>query len=148
MMQRMNSSIHGTIQRRVRESGQRYTAKRQALAEVLVQAGRPLSIPEILSASAGVPQSSVYRNLSVLERAGVVRRVITEEEFGRYELSEDLTEHHHHLICSLCGQIQDVAVPASLESTMGRTMSRLARRRGFATASHRLDVFGTCSDCA
>ena len=49
----------------------------------------------------------MYRNLVVLEQAGVVRRVTSTDDFARYELAEDLTEHHHHLICSSCGTVDD-----------------------------------------
>jgi Fe2+ or Zn2+ uptake regulation protein len=62
-----------------------------------------------------MPQSSVYRNLSVLEQVGAVRRVITEEGIARYELAEDLTTHHHHLVCRVCGAVEDVTMPSSLE---------------------------------
>ena len=36
-----------------------------------------------------MPQSSAYRNLAVLEQAGVIRRVITDDDFARFELDED-----------------------------------------------------------
>ena len=68
----------------------------------------------MLAGKTGLPQSSIYRNLSVLEQAGVVRRVITEDEFARYELTEAFTEHHHHLICSNCGKVEDVTIPGDL----------------------------------
>ena len=78
----------------------------------------------------------------------MVRRVITEGEFARFELTEELTEHHHHLICSNCGRVEDVTIPPELESTMDRTVDRLARRSGFAKVRHRLDLIGTCRVCA
>jgi Fe2+ or Zn2+ uptake regulation protein len=115
--------------------------------ELLANEG-PLSTPEVLRGRGGLKQSSVYRNLAVLEHAGVVRRVVTDEEFGRYELTEDLTGHHHHLICSSCGRVEDVTVPSQLEGTLDRTLDRLAKRAGFADVDHRLDLIGTCSDCA
>ena len=69
----------------------------------------------------------------MLEQAGAVRRVITEDEFARFELTEALTEHHHHLICSNCGKVEDVTIPADLESSMDHTIDRVARRRGSRT---------------
>ena len=74
----------------------------------------------------------------MLEQAGVVRRVITEEGIARYELAEDLTEHHHHLVCSNCGAVEDVTIPADLETTMDRRASTAgngAGSRRCATAS-------------
>src|SRR5206468_10250851 len=63
------------------------------LIELLADAGSPVSIPDILAGGSGLKQSSVYRNLAALEQAGVVRRLVTDEEFGRYELAEDLIGH-------------------------------------------------------
>jgi Fe2+ or Zn2+ uptake regulation protein len=107
-----------------------------------------MSIPDILSGASDLKQSSVYRNLADLEQAGVVRRVSTEEEFGRYELAEDLIGHHHHLVCTNCGTIRDVDVPPDVERTLDRALDRIAKRAGFARVSHRLDLVGLCADCA
>jgi Fe2+ or Zn2+ uptake regulation protein len=147
MMAASLSDLHTTVAGRLRAAGQRYTAQREGLVAALERARKPLSTAEIVAAHTG-PQSSVYRNLSVLEHAGVVRRVITEGEFARFELAEELTEHHHHLICSNCGKVEDVRIPPALETTMDRTLDRLARRSGFAKVRHRLDLIGTCRACA
>jgi len=147
MMRRVAPDVHSTVADRLRAVGQRYTAQREALVAALERAQKPLSTAEIVESRMG-PQSSVYRNLSVLEHAGVVRRVVTEGEFARYELAEELTEHHHHMICSTCGKVEDVTIPRDLESTMDRTVDRLARRSGFAKVRHRLDLIGTCRACA
>lgn len=140
--------LHTVIGQRLRGAGQRYTSGRRELVTVLERARKPLPIGEIVRASGELPQSSIYRNLAVLEQTGIVRRVITEEEFGRYELTEEFTQHHHHLICSGCGKVEDVTIPGPLESTMDRTMDRIARKAGFAEVSHRLDLIGLCRDCA
>jgi Fe2+ or Zn2+ uptake regulation protein len=144
----MTTELHDVATERLRDAGQRYTTQRRRLVELLARAGSPRSIPEILGGRADLKQSSVYRNLAVLEQARVVRRVLTDEEYGRYELTEDLTGHHHHLMCSRCGKVQDVTVPGDLEGTLDRTLDRLARRAGFAVIDHRLDLIGVCSDCA
>jgi Fe2+ or Zn2+ uptake regulation protein len=141
-------SVHDTAASRLRELGQRYTGTRRRLIDILARAGSPLSIPEILKGRRGLPQSSVYRNLSDLVEAGVVRRVMTEDEFGRFELTEDLTGHHHHLICSRCGQTRDVTLPPALEERLAEVLDGVARRAGFANVEHRLDLVGLCSRCA
>jgi Fe2+ or Zn2+ uptake regulation protein len=94
-----------------------------------------------------MPQSSVYRNLSVLEQAGAVRRVITEEGIARYELAEDLTKHHHHLVCRSCGAVEDVTIPARLERTVERTLADAAAAADFEGAVHRVDLIGRCRNC-
>jgi Fe2+ or Zn2+ uptake regulation protein len=140
--------LHATVEARLRARGQRYTAKRRALVDVLTGAPTPPALPDIETLAPALPRSSIYRNLVVLEDAEVVRRVITEGEFARFELAEGLSAHHHHLICSSCGRVEDVTVPASLEATMDRALDQVARRAGFATVSHRLDLVGICRDCA
>ena len=97
---------------------------------------------------AGCKQSSVYRNLAALEQAGVVRRVLTDEEFGRYELTEELTGHHHHLVCSNCGAVEDVDFAPGFEETLESQLAELADRTGFSAVSHRLDLIGLCRVCA
>lgn len=141
------SDIHETIRSRLSAAGQRYTGARRRLVEILVGTGHPVAIPEIMRRR-GLAQSSVYRNLVDLERAGVVRRIATEEEHGRYELAEDLTGHHHHLMCSSCGRVRDLDVPDDLERAIERALDRLAAAAGFAEVDHRLDVIGLCEDCA
>jgi Fe2+ or Zn2+ uptake regulation protein len=140
--------LHAAVSARLGAAGHRSTMTREALVDALAGAGKPLTIADVLAACPGVPTSSAYRNLAALEHAGVVRRVITDEGSARYELTEDLSEHHHHLVCSSCGRVEDVTIPGALESTMDRTLDRLARRTGFAQVSHRLDLIGTCRDCA
>ena len=144
----MSFDLDATATARLRSAGQRYTTQRRRLIELLADAGSPVSIPDILAGGSGLKQSSVYRNLAALEQAGVVRRLVTDEEFGRYELAEDLIGHHHHLVCSRCGKMRDVDVPEELERTLERTLDRIAKRAGFARVSHRLDLLGLCADCA
>ena len=127
--------------------GQRLTGTRKAIVEALSHADRPMSIPEILTGGTGLAQSSVYRNLAVLERAGVVSRVVTTDEWARFELSEVLTGHHHHLVCSKCGAVDDVRVPDDVEADLDRALTVLAERAGFALQHHRLDLVGVCSAC-
>jgi Fe2+ or Zn2+ uptake regulation protein len=142
----MSLDLHATADERLRGTGQRYTDRRRQLVGLLAEQG-PLSIPQILEARTDLKQSSVYRNLSDLEQAGVVHRVATDEEHGRYELAEDLIGHHHHLICSSCGLVEDVTIPGGLETTIERSLDRLAARAGFARVRHRLDLIGTCRAC-
>ncbi len=144
----MSTDLHATATSRLHADGQRYTTRRQALVSLLAEVDQPLTIPQLLDRRRDLAQSSVYRNLAVLERAGVVHRIVTTDEFARYELAEDLTEHHHHLICASCGDVTDFTVPASVEHDLEQALSKVAKRSGFAVRHHRLDLVGTCPDCA
>lgn len=142
------SELHDAVESRLQSAGHRYTPKRRALVDALRHAGNPVAITELADARRGLPQSSVYRNLAALEQAGAVHRVVTGEEFARYELAEDLTEHHHHLLCRSCGTVEDVAVASSFERQVVRAVTDIADRTGFSAVSHRLDLIGTCRNCS
>jgi Fur family transcriptional regulator, ferric uptake regulator len=133
---------------RLRKDAQRYTDNRRQLVAVLATSDAPLTIPEILQRRSDLAQSSVYRNLAVLERAGVVQRIVTTDEWARYELAEDLTEHHHHLICSACGLVRDFTVSARLERSIDEALGKVAETNSFRLDHHRLDLVGRCADCA
>lgn len=137
---------HDVAGKRLRAIDQRYTASRRAIVEALARAARPVSVPELLHA---VPTatSSLYRNLGVLEEGGVVVRVATMGDSGCYELSEDLAGHHHHVLCSVCGAVEDVVIPESVERSLDRSLGSIARRAGYSLEHHRLDLIGRCASC-
>ncbi|CAN5589268.1 Fur family transcriptional regulator [soil metagenome] len=139
--------LHTVAAARLRADAQRYTPNRRALVEVLEATDQPLTIPDILVRRHDLAQSSAYRNLSVLEAAGVVHRIVTTDEFARYELAEDLTGHHHHLICSACGAVTDFTVSSQVERTLSRALEQAANDAGFRAEHHRLDLVGTCPTC-
>ena len=142
-------NVHDAVSTLLRSAGQRYTGSRRAVVDVLADEGRPMTLPEILARQPELAQSSAYRNLSELEQAGVVRRIITSDEHSHFELAEDLTgHHHHHLICTDCGAVTDFAVPSDLEKQIERSASTVGRKYGFVVDAHRLDLVGRCTDCA
>ena len=142
-----STRLHETISVLLHGHQQRFTPTRKLIVEVLDAADRPLTIPEILDAQPGLAQSSAYRNLVVLEQARVVHRVVTQAEFARYELAEDLTGHHHHLVCSNCGRVDDLAATPAVERSVAVAIEEAARHVGFETEHHRLDLVGLCADC-
>ncbi|MHB8378539.1 MAG: Fur family transcriptional regulator [Acidimicrobiales bacterium] len=140
-------NLHELVAIHLLRTDQRYTAGRQAVIELLASFGRPMSISDIAGAIPDVPRSSAYRHLSDLERAGVVRRIAASDEFARFELAEDLTHHHHHLLCSLCGKVIDVTPSLDFERTVMSMVEELTVQQGFEPLSHALDVIGHCVAC-
>lgn len=140
--------LHGAAAERVAALDQRYTASRRALVHALLEAERPLTITEILAGAKGMPQSSAYRNLTVLCEAGVARRLPGVDDLGRFELAEDLAGHHHHLQCTSCGTLVDFGASAQLERALVEAARRVAAETGYEITGHRLDFDGRCPACA
>jgi Fe2+ or Zn2+ uptake regulation protein len=141
--------LHAAISVRLRRAGQRYTTGRQRLVGVLHGAERPMTIAELMADDRRLSQSTTYRNLAVLEQAGVVHRIVGSDEFARFELAEDLTgRHHHHLVCISCGSVEDFEAPPKVEKGLDDAIGRFRSTTGFRAATHRLDLLGTCGRCA
>lgn len=140
--------IHGTIDRLLGDADQRYTAARRRLVDALAAKRGPMTLPELLAADPSLALSSTYRNLAVLEQVGAVTRIITSGGHASYELAEDLTgHHHHHLVCSGCGEVSDFALDPAVEAELERVLTRAARRARYAIEHHRLDLVGRCRTC-
>lgn len=141
------ASLHALVWARLRRVDQRYTSGRQAIVELFLQAGHPVSISDIVEALPALPRSSAYRHLTDLQSAGVVRRVAASDEFSRFELDENLTAHHHHLLCTSCGRVIDITPSAVVERAVSSHLNELAAAEDFEPHSHRIDVLGICAAC-
>ena len=140
-------SLDDDVASRLSDADQRYTRGRRRLVGVLRDGEGPMTIQQVLDADGHLAQSSVYRNLAILEQVGAVTRIVTSDDFVRYELAEDLTEHHHHLICSACGDVSDFSLAPSIEDDLEGALRKAARRSRFEIRAHRLDLVGICDDC-
>ena len=143
----VHSDVHEHASELMKQSGQRYTTKRKEIVGAIAEFSQPVGIADLLNSVDDLPQSSLYRNLVVLEESGVVSKVVTTGDQARYELAEHLTGHHHHLLCSSCGAVRDVVVPDALERDLDSALTKLAKREGFALDHHRLDLIGRCASC-
>ncbi len=143
----VHPDMHGEVAGRLAALEQRYTTTRRAVVETLSRAGRPVTIPEILSSTPLLPQSSAYRTLAVLIEAGVARRVTGDGDHGRFELAEELSGHHHHLVCEVCGTVDDVPPSTRLERALDEAARAAAEDQGYTVTGHRFDLVGRCPTC-
>ena len=142
------NALHDEVRVRLRGGGRRFTSNHRQVVDALAGAGRPLTIPEILPLAPGLPQSSVYRTLTVLEEAEVVSRLSVGSNHAHFELSEHLSRHHHHLVCRSCGGVTDVVLDAEPEAAIEGALRRAAGTHGFRIENHQVDAFGYCADCS
>lgn len=141
--------LHDDVASLLRTGDHRYTTGRRKVISALHEAGRPVTILGILELDTGLAQSSVYRNLAILEEVGAVVRIVTNDDHARYELAEALTDHHHHhLICTTCGSVSDFQLTPDIEASLDKAFERVGRRAEFQIDGHRLDLLGTCATCS
>ena len=84
--------------------------------------------------------TTVYRVLSQLEAAGLLRRTGFQPERAVYELNDG--RHHDHLVCIECGRVEEFE-----ERMIEKRQEAVAAERGFRLVEHALYLYGVCSDC-
>ena len=139
--------IHEIAEKKLASIQQRYSSRRRRLVETLEHADHPLIATDIVAIDDDLPQSSVYRNLAVLESAGVVVKVLTNGDRAAFELAEELKGHHHHLVCVQCGLVLDIDVPNEVEELLDSGLAGVVGAASFSLVGHRLDLMGSCQDC-
>jgi Fe2+ or Zn2+ uptake regulation protein len=145
--QLVDQEVHAKIAAILASAQQRYTPQRRALVETLVRLERPATIAEICASAPQLPLSTAYRNLTTLADAQIVRRVSGSDDFGRFELAEQLSGHHHHVVCESCGLVMDAAASPALEAALSETAKAIAAANGFDVTEHRLELVGRCTRC-
>jgi Fe2+ or Zn2+ uptake regulation protein len=140
--------LHHLVERRARQAELVYTKGRRDIVELLASIARPTTMQELVDRRPRLNLSSLYRNMTDLENVGIVRKVIGTDDRTRYELAEELIGHHHHIICTVCGNIGDFTVAPRTEKSLEAALERALADTGFQPTGHRLDVIGICSACA
>jgi Fur family transcriptional regulator, ferric uptake regulator len=83
--------------------------------------------------------ATTYRTLELLREAGSIRPLAGREPRTYVRCHPG---HHHHLVCLSCGDVEETELCAAPSE------AELARRHGFAAATHELDIYGTCARCS
>jgi len=87
--------------------------------------------------------ATVYRTLELLAELHVVEKMNFGDGVARFDLRSGDHEHmHHHLICAVCGKLEEIKEDWLLELEL-----RLEREYGFKVQDHRLEFTGTYQTC-
>ena len=122
--------------------GVRATAQRRAVLRAVEAAGGAFTVAELherarrLEPRLGL--ATTYRTVELLRASGGVHPLLGE---GRHTYVRCRPEHHHHLVCTSCGAVEETELCAAPSD------AELRRRHGFRPA-HELDIYGTCRRCA
>jgi Fur family ferric uptake transcriptional regulator len=133
------------LAQRLRREFRKVTAPRRAILECLGRAAHPLTTKEIFAAllKDECDLATVYRSLRLLEEMEMVKRFDFGDGTARFELLEEGDDgHHHHLVCTRCSEIVELADCSLLELE-----ERIAERNGFKAVTHKLEFFGLCPQC-
>jgi Fur family transcriptional regulator, ferric uptake regulator len=124
----------------LRASGLRMSTARRLVIEALFGAPGPVSATQ-LSGTLRVDESSVYRNLEVLERHGLVRHLHLGHGPGLYVLIG--RAEAEYLYCEGCESAIAVA-PSELDPVR----EQIRERFGYAARFTHFAIVGLCARCA
>lgn len=123
------------------KSGNFATSKRLALFKYLQQ-NTEVSIKKLVADLPLMDQATIYRNIKLFERLGIVNRLHLGWH-SRLELSTTFHNHHHHMTCNVCGQITTWEEDSALELRI----QTVAMQNGFIPQDHQLEIRGICKNC-
>ena len=121
----------------------RITEQRKRILKVLISSSKPLSASEIYNQlqqnNYQVRLSTIYRNLSNFHEKGLIKELNFAGKNQNYY--EFINDHHHHLLCTSCGEI------LCLDCPVQDYESSLARETGYEISEHKIKIYGLCPQC-
>lgn len=137
-----------TLKDKLKEKGYKLTPQRKAILDVVMaNQGKHLSTEEIYDIvrkdCPDIGLATVYRTLLLLSDLEVLSKMNLDDGCVRYELNLHEDDHqHHHLICSHCGEIQEV-----VDDLLEELETRIEQEFDFQIKDHKLKFYGICSKC-
>jgi Fur family ferric uptake transcriptional regulator len=125
----------------LKQAGYKLTTPRKTVLEFIKQ-GEHYSAKDIyegLNGSLGL--TTVYRTLELFVELSLVRALVLLDGTVLYEYVAN-KNHHHHLVCTLCGEIceLDGCAVLSLER-------EIAKETSYQITNHALELYGICPQC-
>ncbi len=124
--------------------GARMSEQRSLIARAVLSATGAFTADELhhrlRETSPGLGLATVYRALAAMHAAGGVATV--GERGGSALLAHCVRDdHHHHLVCTSCGDVISVDCP------LGETALAAAARAGHLVTRHEITLYGLCARC-
>jgi len=134
----------GGVRHLLSSSSQRVTSQRTLLLDLLHRSGGHLDADELYrrarTKNTRISLSTVYRNLQLFKRLGLIEERHFDEEHHHYEVKSG--EEHQHLLCIRCGKVVEIDYPASR-----RFKANLRKKYDFDITGVEIHMTGLCSDC-
>jgi Fur family zinc uptake transcriptional regulator len=128
--------------------GERMTAPRRRVLELLLAAGEPVKAYDLIARYGADGQAAkpptVYRALEFLERKGMAHRIASISAYVACTAGEDAEAENHaaaFLICDCCGAAEEVTAP------VGQTFALAADTAGYAIERTTIEGHGRCPAC-
>ncbi len=123
-------------------TGHKTTTVRKRIYSLLLDVDQPLSNSELVKLASDLDKVSVYRTIALFESIGVIHRIWNGFK-SKIELDEELSPHHHHFSCTICGRVSSFD-----DEELEKTLAQIALKLGVSVKRHLIELSGTCSSCS
>ena len=141
----VDSSEIEVLESYIAEHKLKITKQRRTVLNVFLECNSHVSVEELYSiVSEQDPKiglATIYRTLALLTKSGLALEMDFGDGQKRYE-SSFMSAHHDHMVCTECGKIIEFNHPL-----IEKYQEEIAIQNGFKITSHKLDLFGHCSNC-
>ena len=130
----------------LKEKEMRVTDHRVAVLSYLAKVHQPVTVyelVEVLRKKYAIDQATVYRNLSSLHVAGLLRRLDFNHGHAHYELETGRASHQ--LVCSSCETIEKIE-GISIDDVVKKMLKKSKKFKN--TVTHSIEIYGFCKKCA
>lgn len=128
---------------KLKTKGVRMTPQRHAILSYLISQMDHPTADDIYKALGdqfpNMSVATVYNNLRLFKEAGLVKELTYGDSSSRFDAN---INEHYHVICRECNKIVDFEYPC-----LDDVEQIASKETGFKVESHRMEVYGVCSDC-
>ena len=132
----------------LKDANLKITKQRLAVLEIFYKNKIPLNAEEVgnkvknLQKDMKVNVVTIYRTLTSLAKAKILKRVDLRKDSVYFELNSQ--NHHHHMICTECNKIEDFN-NKEVEKILEKIMKNSDKFKKIT--EHSLELFGLCREC-
>ncbi len=134
------------LQEHISKHHLKVTKERSAILRAFIEAERHVTAEELYrmmrEKHASIGLATIYRTLNLFCECGLAEQRQFGDGQARYELTYNVN-HHDHLVCTQCKKIIEFE-----NMDIEKLQEKVAKAHHFTIYSHKLELYGLCSDCA
>lgn len=130
-----------------RRRGLKRSSQRMAVVDIYLSNTNHVSCEDVYNIvkkrGLNIGYSTVYRTLKLLTEANLAREVNFGDGVTRFDHAYNFNfRNHYHLVCTACGSTHEFT-----SKSIDQTQATIARRNGFDSQHHKLEIYGLCKTC-
>lgn len=123
----------------LKERGLRITPQRMLILRTIASIKGHPTVDDIHSQLPTISIATIYNNVKMFVKFKILNELPYGNGFSKYEFNID---EHYHVICHICGIIEDFKYP--LLNEVEAVANKLTK---FRIRSHQLELYGVCKNC-